>query len=619
MPSSMEQKRAWLEGVPLFRGCSPDVLERLAAVTSETDFAPGQPIVQQGQVGNGLFIVVAGTARVSRAPSSRTWARARSSASCPSSTRSHASRPLPRRVRLPGARLVGPAGAARGRTRSWPATCCPSWRPAARADARRHGALETRTARTDLHVAEHQVVDTLAGLALFADLGRPQLTAVAHTFSEESFPPGQRILRQGFTGTGFYVILEGEVSVGIDGEERVRLGKGEFFGEISILLGEPPVADITAVGPLRVLHLAGPDLQRLPAGPPDGDVPDAPVGVAPAGPRQRPLTRRPEHAMSSPTDPRPLSAGRVPRGHRRLRAGRPPGVVPPGPHGHPARGHLRGPGSRRHVPALPVLPAAAVVDQALRGAGARLAPVRALRLEQPAGRRAGESGAPGGPDGRLLAVPVAAGDGGGPGAASRSAPGVRVRYGTRGRAPRATASGSCSTPTDGDYRTPYPIFAVGVAEPFLPDTPGTEHVAHYVDTRDAASYAGKRLFIVGKQNCGFELASRAAPVGEPASSSPPRARPSCRSTRTRWRASGRATCSPGRTPTWAAAWPSSTRRSSGTSGTPTRHPRPHAPLRQRRGVRDARSTRSSRRPASRARCWTCRRSAWPPSASRGCR
>jgi Pyridine nucleotide-disulphide oxidoreductase len=32
-------------------------------------------------------------------------------------------------------------------------------------------------------------------------------------------------------------------------------------------------------------------------------------------------------------------------------------------------------------------------------------------------------------------------------------------------------------------------------------------VPHYVDTRDAASYAGKRLFIVGKQNSGFELAT----------------------------------------------------------------------------------------------------------------
>ena len=41
----------------------------------------------------------------------------------------------------------------------------------------------------------------------------------------------------------------------------------------------------------------------------------------------------------------------------------------------------------------------------------------------------------------------------------------------------------------------------------MPDTPGGEHVAHYVATRDASTYEGKRLFIIGKQNSGFELAS----------------------------------------------------------------------------------------------------------------
>lgn len=107
---------------------------------------------------------------------------------------------------------------------------------------------------------QDEVIDALAGLSLFADLRRPQLEAVAHTFTEESFPPGQRILRQGFQGTGFYVILDGEVVVRIDGEDRARLGKGDFFGEMSILLGEPPVADIVAVGPLRALHLSGPEL-----------------------------------------------------------------------------------------------------------------------------------------------------------------------------------------------------------------------------------------------------------------------------------------------------------------------------------------------------------------------
>lgn len=106
-----------------------------------------------------------------------------------------------------------------------------------------------------------EITDTLAGLALFADLKRPQLEAVAHTFAEEWHPEGERILRQGFTGTGFYVILEGEVTVRVDGEDRARLARGDFFGEVSVLLGEPPIADVVALRPLRCLHLPGPDLQ----------------------------------------------------------------------------------------------------------------------------------------------------------------------------------------------------------------------------------------------------------------------------------------------------------------------------------------------------------------------
>ena len=105
------------------------------------------------------------------------------------------------------------------------------------------------------------VTDLMSGLALFADLTGPQLEAAAHTFDEEWFPAGQRILRQGMHGTGFYVILEGECAVRIDGEDRSRLGRGEFFGEISLLLKEPPVADIVALTPLRCLVLHAEELE----------------------------------------------------------------------------------------------------------------------------------------------------------------------------------------------------------------------------------------------------------------------------------------------------------------------------------------------------------------------
>jgi CRP-like cAMP-binding protein len=108
-----------------------------------------------------------------------------------------------------------------------------------------------------------EVMDFLAGTVLFSDLPGPQLEEVAHSLEEQMFSEGQRILRQGFTGSGLYFIVEGEAAIEIDGEERARLGRGEYFGEVSVLLGEPPVADVVALRPLRVLVLAEPDAERF--------------------------------------------------------------------------------------------------------------------------------------------------------------------------------------------------------------------------------------------------------------------------------------------------------------------------------------------------------------------
>ncbi len=108
---------------------------------------------------------------------------------------------------------------------------------------------------------QEEIVDAIAGFALFADLSTPQLEGVAHRFEERFFPAGERVLRQGLTGSGFYVILDGDASVVVDGNERASLARGDFFGEVSILLGEPPVADIVALRPLRCLVLSGPEVE----------------------------------------------------------------------------------------------------------------------------------------------------------------------------------------------------------------------------------------------------------------------------------------------------------------------------------------------------------------------
>ena len=108
-----------------------------------------------------------------------------------------------------------------------------------------------------------EIADTLAGFALFADLATPQLREVAHTFEEAWFPEGERVLRQGLTGSGFYLILDGEASIRVDGKDRVTFTRGDFFGEISILLGESPVADVVALRPLRCLFLPGPQVESF--------------------------------------------------------------------------------------------------------------------------------------------------------------------------------------------------------------------------------------------------------------------------------------------------------------------------------------------------------------------
>jgi CRP-like cAMP-binding protein len=107
------------------------------------------------------------------------------------------------------------------------------------------------------------VVETLSRLSLFADLTQPQLEAVAHAANEELFEEGRRILRENLTGSGLFFVLEGEVAVRLAGNELARLGRGEFFGEISVLLGTPPMADVVAASLVRCLVVPEPDVEAF--------------------------------------------------------------------------------------------------------------------------------------------------------------------------------------------------------------------------------------------------------------------------------------------------------------------------------------------------------------------
>jgi CRP/FNR family transcriptional regulator/CRP/FNR family cyclic AMP-dependent transcriptional regulator len=112
-------------------------------------------------------------------------------------------------------------------------------------------------------IERDELLDAISGFGLFADLSAPQLEAIIHIFDERMFAEGETIVHQGLSGSGFFVIVDGEALVEADGRELARLGRGDFFGEVAILLGVPAIADVTATRQMRCLVLPGPQVESF--------------------------------------------------------------------------------------------------------------------------------------------------------------------------------------------------------------------------------------------------------------------------------------------------------------------------------------------------------------------
>lgn len=113
----------------------------------------------------------------------------------------------------------------------------------------------------------------LSGITLFADLTPSQILAVEQAFDEQHAEPGERMLREGYEGSGFYVVLSGEAAL-LRGGAPVQTGatngrpatpvtmrRGDWFGELSVLFGEPAIADVVATTPMELIVLAPNELE----------------------------------------------------------------------------------------------------------------------------------------------------------------------------------------------------------------------------------------------------------------------------------------------------------------------------------------------------------------------
>ncbi|MBL7063536.1 MAG: cyclic nucleotide-binding domain-containing protein [Anaerolineae bacterium] len=97
----------------------------------------------------------------------------------------------------------------------------------------------------------------LKQVPLFAKLSRDDLKAVAKLVKRERYPAGSVVCHQGEIGRTAYLVESGKLRVlhvdpeGIE-REVDRLGPGDYFGETSLLLGEPRDATVEVVREITV-------------------------------------------------------------------------------------------------------------------------------------------------------------------------------------------------------------------------------------------------------------------------------------------------------------------------------------------------------------------------------
>ena len=102
---------------------------------------------------------------------------------------------------------------------------------------------------------DQQRIDLLRRVPLFADLDRRELEGVANSLKERTFRAGETITSEGESAVGFFVIQDGEAKVTVGGQDRGRLGPGDYFCEIALIAQTWRTATVIADSDVRCLGM----------------------------------------------------------------------------------------------------------------------------------------------------------------------------------------------------------------------------------------------------------------------------------------------------------------------------------------------------------------------------
>jgi CRP/FNR family transcriptional regulator, cyclic AMP receptor protein len=98
--------------------------------------------------------------------------------------------------------------------------------------------------------------EALGRVPLFSRCSRKELEFLASRTDEVDLKANHTLIKQGSPSDSFYVLLEGEATVNVDGKERPSLRAGDFFGEISMLDRGPATATVVTTTPVRAMVMS---------------------------------------------------------------------------------------------------------------------------------------------------------------------------------------------------------------------------------------------------------------------------------------------------------------------------------------------------------------------------
>ena len=98
-------------------------------------------------------------------------------------------------------------------------------------------------------------IAALRGVPLLSSLSRQDLSRILELGREQEFRKGAVITKAGNQARDFYLILEGRTRLTVPGRRSATLGPGDYFGEMSVLDGEPRSATIEALTHVLALRI----------------------------------------------------------------------------------------------------------------------------------------------------------------------------------------------------------------------------------------------------------------------------------------------------------------------------------------------------------------------------